>query len=311
MATPNLINQGVLLGDKQYYSPNAHLNSTNLFNLGMKGGEEMDNIGLVKTWAQMFKNVQPLYNFEQIAKKVRYTEGSKGVTWQTSIAVENPKVVEDLSESEKPGVDGQEFRIAFDKAFSITQTITYDHINSKYHLLVTQEPYNDGDRWIHYVKIMGGDNKKAYISKEFLSPGTEFYQISSYRGDEYDNVAASYGTEAGERDWHYYLGNSEAAYDFSITKKALLLAKSGRDQQGNPLRAWELVKFSKESEGYNYMLGDPSTNPSKILSNVYKGDKGAMNKDIVSKSWFFDLEKATMDKVMVDLHYELNVGCRR
>jgi len=305
MATPNLLHQGVLIGDKQYYNPNAHINSMNLFNAGMKGGEEMDNIGLVKTWAQIFKNVQPLYNFDQIAKKVRYTEGSKGVTWQTDITIENPKVVEDLSESEKPGIDGQEFRIAFDKAFSTTQTITYDHINSKYHLIVTQEPYNDGDRWIHYVKIMGADNKRAYISKEFLSPGTEFYQMSSYRGDEYDNVAASFGSEAGERDWHYYLGASEAAYDFSITKKALILAKSGKDQGGNPLRAWELVKFNKDSEAYKYMLGDPSTNPTKILNEVYKGDGKAMNKDIGSKNWFFDIEKATMDKVMVD--YTMNL----
>ncbi len=163
MATPNLISQGVLMGDKQYYNPNSHISSMNLFNSGMKGGVEMDNIGLVQVWSQIFKNVKPLYNFDQIAKKVRYTESSKGITWPTKIAMENPKVVEDLSESEKPGVDGQEFRIAFDKAFSTTQTITYDHINSKYQLIVTQEPYNDGDRWIHYVKIWGQDNKKAYI----------------------------------------------------------------------------------------------------------------------------------------------------
>ncbi len=305
MATPNLISQGVLMGDKQYYNPNSHISSMNLFNSGMKGGVEMDNIGLVQVWSQIFKNVKPLYNFDQIAKKVRYTESSKGITWPTKIAMENPKVVEDLSESEKPGVDGQEFRIAFDKAFSTTQTITYDHINSKYQLIVTQEPYNDGDRWIHYVKIWGQDNKKAYISKEFLAPGTEFYQISSYRGDEFDNVAASYGTEAGERYWHYYLGNSEAAYDFSITKKALLLAKAGQTQDGNPLRAWELVKFNKDSEAYSYMLSDPSVNPTRILNEVYKGDKGAMGKDVKSKSWFLDIEKATMDKVMVDYYTNL------
>lgn len=300
MATPNLISQGVLVADKQVYSPNAHVNSLNLFAAGMQNGTEMDNLGLIKTWSQIFRNVQPLYNFDQIAKQTMYTEGTRGVTWTTPIAMENPRIVEDLSETEKPGQDGQEFRIAFDKPFSISQTITYDHINNKYQLIVTQEPYNDGDRWIHYVKVMGGDNKRAYISKEFLSPGTQWYQISAFRGDEYDNIAASFRTEVGERQWHYYLGQSEVAYDFEISKKALLLSKSGVNTNGDALRVFELVKFQKDSEGFKYMLGDPSTNLSKVVKEAYKGDLKAMKGDIAGKSWFFEIEKATMDKLMYD-----------
>lgn len=304
MATPNLISQGVLVADKQYYNPNSHVNSANLFNMGMQGGNDMTDLGLVKTWAQIFRNVQPLYNFDSIAKQTLYTEGSKGVTWSTPIAMENPRIVEDLSESERPGQDGQEFKIAFDRPFSQTQSITYDHINNKYQLIITQEPYNDGDRWIHYVKIMGGDNKKAYISKEFLAPGTQWYQISAYRGDEYDNVAASFQTQVGERQWHYYLGQSEIAYNFEISKKALLLSKAGQTQEGNPLRVMELVKFQKDSEAFKYMLGEPSTNITKILTDVYKGDKKAMLGE-ATKSWLFEVEKTHMDKLMYD--YVMNL----
>src|SRR6476661_3794057 len=103
MATPNLIQQGVLIADKQYYSPNSHINSANLFNSAMRNGVEMDNIGLVKTWAQMFRNVQPLYNFDSIAKETMYVESEKGFTYSTAIALENPKVVEDLTDTEFPG----------------------------------------------------------------------------------------------------------------------------------------------------------------------------------------------------------------
>ena len=68
MATPNLLQQGVLVQDKQYYSPNTHITESNLFAAGIRKDVPMDDLGLVKTWTQIFRNVQPLYNFDQIAK---------------------------------------------------------------------------------------------------------------------------------------------------------------------------------------------------------------------------------------------------
>jgi hypothetical protein len=98
MATPNLLQQGILVTDKQYYSPNTHLNSANLFTAGIRKSEEkMDDLGLVKTWSQIFRNVKPLYNFAEIAKSTIQVESDKGFTWSTAIALENPKIVEDLS----------------------------------------------------------------------------------------------------------------------------------------------------------------------------------------------------------------------
>ena len=69
MSTPNLLQQGVLVQDKQYYSPNTHITERNLFAAGIRKDVPMDDLGLVKTWTQIFRNVQPLYNFDQIAKK--------------------------------------------------------------------------------------------------------------------------------------------------------------------------------------------------------------------------------------------------
>lgn len=307
MATPNLIQQGILVSDKQYYSPNTHLNSANLFDAAIKNGVEMDNIGLVKTWSQLFRTVKPLYNFTEIAKQTMLVKNDGGFTWQTAIALENPKIVEDLSESDKPGIDGQEFKVAFDKPFTVSQTITYDHINNKFQLIVAQEPYKDGDRWIHVLKIFGVSAKNAYISKEFLAPGTMYYQISANVGDEYDTIAASLQSQAGERTWTYHLGNSEVAYDFEITKKALLQLKAGEDA-GSKYRVWELYKFAVGSDGFNYMMGEPSVNITKVLQGAYKGDLKAMKTDIQGKNWFYEIERATMDKVMYDWHMNLMWG---
>lgn len=84
----------------------------------------------------------------------------KGFTWSTAVTLENPIVVEDLSESDKPGIDGQEFKVAFNRPFSVTNVITYDHIHNKFQLIVTKEPYKDGDRWVHHLKIDGVAAKK-------------------------------------------------------------------------------------------------------------------------------------------------------
>ena len=61
MSTPNLLQQGVLVQDKQYYSPNTHITESNLFAAGIRKEVPMDDLGLVKTWTQIFRNVQPLY----------------------------------------------------------------------------------------------------------------------------------------------------------------------------------------------------------------------------------------------------------
>ena len=307
--TPNLIQQGVLVVDKQYYSPSAHITESNLLDSQVRKDVPMDNLGLIKTWSQIFRNVQPLYDFDRIAKTTKSVESDKGFTWTTCVAIENPILVEDLSDSDKAGIDGQEFKVAFNKPFSVTNVITYDHIHNKFQLIVTQEPYKDGDGWIHHLKIDGVSARNAYLSKEFLAPGTQYYKITSRRGDNNDTVASTFQTEAGEREWHYRLSNTEVAKTFSIDKKSLIMLQSGKSKDlGQNYRVWELYKFSKDSEAYKYMLGEPSVNPSKVLSDVYKGDKKAFNKDLIGKNWFWEIERSTMDQLMQEWAMNLMWG---
>ena len=309
MSTPNLLQQGVLVQDKQYYSPNTHITESNLFAAGIRKEVPMDDMGLVKTWTQIFRNVQPLYNFDQIAKTTVSVDSDKGFTWSTAVALENPIVVEDLSESDKPGIDGQEFKVAFNRPFSVTNVITYDHIHNKFQLIVTKEPYKDGDRWVHHLKIDGVAAKNSYLSKEFLAPGTQYYKITSRRGDNNDTVASTFQSEVGERLWHYRLSNTEIAKGFSIDKKSLIQLQSGKAKDlGNDFRVWELYKFAPGSDAYKYMVGEPSTNITKIVNEVYKGDKNAAKKDIVGKNWFMEIERATMDQLMVEWTMNLMWG---
>jgi len=309
MSTPNLLQQGVLVQDKQYYSPNTHIVESNLFASTIKKELPMDDMGLIKTWSQIFRNVQPLYEFDKIAKNPVSVESDRGFTWSTAVTIENPMVVEDLSESDKPGADGQVFKIAFNKPFSVTNVISYDHIHNDFQLIVTQEPYKSGDYWIHHLAIDGVSSKNAYLSKEFLVPGTYYYNITSKRGDNNDTVASSLRSEVGEREWHYRLSNTEVAKTFSIDKKSLIMLQSGKSKDlGLNYRVWELYKFAPGSEGYNYMVGDPSTNLSKIVNSAYKGDSKAAAKDIVGKNWFMEMERACMNDLMKDWTMNLMWG---
>lgn len=309
MSTPNLLKQGLLVQDKQYYSPNTHITESNLFSAGIKKEVPMDDLGLVKTWTQMFKDVQPLYNFDQIAKTTLSVESDRGITWSTAITLENPIIVADLSESDKPGVDGQEFKVAFNKPFSVTNVITYDHIYNDFQLLITQEPYKDGDYWVHHLKIDGIAAKNSYLSKEFLTPGTKYYKITSKRGDNNDTVASTFQSEIGERLWTYRLSNTEIAKTFSIDKKSLIQLQAGKSKDcGSNYRVWELYKFKPGSDAYKYMIGEPSTNMSKIVNNVYKGDISAAKADIAGKNWFMEIERATMDQLMYEWTMNLMWG---
>lgn len=307
--TPNLLQQGILMQDKVLYSPSSHITEANLFSSGMKKEVPMDDMGLIKTWAQMWRNVQPLYNFDKIAKTTVSVDSDKGFTWSTTVAMEDPIIVEDLSDSDKPGIDGQEFKVAFNKPFSITNVITYDHINNKFQLIVTKEPYKSGDYWVHHLKIDGVSAKNAYLSKEFLTPGTKYYKITSRRGDNNDTVASSFYSEVGERHWTYRLSNTEIAKDFRIDKKSLIQLMNGNSKQtGADYRVWEVYKFANDSDGYKYMIGDPSTNLTKIVKEAYKGDAKSAVKDIVGKNWFWEIEKKTMDQLMYEWTMNLMWG---
>lgn len=309
MSTPNLLQQGVLVQDRQYYSPNSHITESNLFAAGIRKEVPMDDLGLVKTWTQLFRNVKPIYNFDEIAKTPVSVESDKGFTWSTTVTLENPMIVADLSESEKPGIDGQEFKIAFNRPFSVTNVITYDHIHNPFQLIVTQEPYKDGDQFVHTVKIDGVAAKNAYLSKQYLSPGTQYYKITSRRGDNNDTVASTFQSEVGERKWHYSLSNTEVAKYFSVDKKSLILLQSGKSKDlGMDYRVWELYKFAPGSDGHKHMIGEPSTNMTKIVNNAYNGDPKAARKDIIGRNWFMEAEKACMDELMYEWTMNLMWG---
>lgn len=296
--TPSLINQGILLSDKHFYNPNTHLNSSNLFTaVTNRSGYELEDIGIVNTWAQMYRHVQPLYNFNDIAKKEVYIKSSTGFKWQTPVALENPKVVELLTDEVEVGRGEEEFKVIFDKAFSVTETITYDHLYSDISAIVVDEPYKTVSGYVHTLKVFGSNVKHKAFSREVFATGTQWYSISAHRGDEFDTKASSFSTDIGMREWAMYLGTSEAAADFHFTKKAVLELLHNKDSR---LRVCQLTKFDQNSEGYKYMIGNPGTHLSQVLANVYKGDKKAMNKDVEGKNWFWEIEKITMDKLMKD-----------
>ena len=87
------------------------------------------------------------------------------------------------------------------------------------------------------------------------------------------------------------------------------MLQSGKSKDvGTDYRVWELYKFAPGSDAYKYMIGEPSTNITKIVNEVYKGDKNAAKKDIVGKNWFMEIERATMDQLMYEWTMNLMWG---
>lgn len=270
MATPAL-NNGIFTGEVTA-SIGSDLSTYNILDLSSKfGASKRDDMGPVDLWIDAQKIDSPLYRFSSFGgKNIEYVKHERGeFTWQTPITNELPFVVEDVDPSNvTKGIDGQTFKIKFNKRFGHTAKLSYDKMNG-FDVVVTQEDIiPTGDGYVHTVRPVNNGSSN-YLDNQFLKQGTKWFHAGSSAGEfdqKYDSVDAS----AGYREYYNFVGNSMATFEYTVGTNAAKMLEAGIDVPNNKLDLMGMWKVTDAS------LRDPSITDLNQLKGALGGQKGLM-----------------------------------
>jgi hypothetical protein len=213
--------------------------------------------GMIYLWNQRKLMNTPLISMAELQNSVMYVNGAEGkFRYSVPYDLGMPYVVEDMTgEIEKPGIDGQKFKIKLsENCFTNTDIITYDYRDGVTLYITEDEIYEESDGWVYTVLIPTAD-KKNYFPKRFLQPGTEYCKLTNVNG-EYDTQKSSIFLRQGSLDLEMQIGGGRSVYHW-ITAYADMMKVDG----GDPRYQWmnqygdlrrnnsTLVFFNKDQEG--------------------------------------------------------------
>jgi hypothetical protein len=255
--TPSLtgLNNSVIVGQTKFdIGKMTDLNS--LFSLYKKDSFTTYK-GMIHLWNQRRLMNTPLISMTELMNSVMYVNGAEG-KFRYSIPYDLglPYSVEDMTgDIEKPGIDGQKFKIKLsENCFTNTDIITYDYRDGITLYITEDEIYEESDGWV-YTVVIPTANKKTYFPKKFLQPGVEYCKITNVNG-EYDTQKSSIWLRQGSLDLEMQVGGGRSVYHW-ITAYADMLKVDGGDPRYGYLNQYgnlgknnsTLVFFNKDQEG--------------------------------------------------------------
>jgi hypothetical protein len=213
--------------------------------------------GMIHLWNQRRLMNTPLINMTEMNSSVMYINGAEGkFRYSVPYNIGLPYIVEDLTGGiEKPGIDGQKFKIKLsENCYTNTDIITYDYRDGVSLYITEEEIYEESDGWVYTVALPQA-NKKNFFPKRFLQPGTEYMKITNVNG-EYDTQKSSIWLRQGALDLEMQVGGGRSVYHW-ITAYADMLKVDGGDPRYGYLNQYSdlrknnstLVFFNKDQNG--------------------------------------------------------------
>lgn len=171
------------------------------------------------TQTQLYAN-----DFQQMLDKSTpyfIDSNSEAFKWDINVPYEFPKVVELPEETElleKPGIDGQEFQLVFDKKeFVLNDVITSQKMELSTPLVVVKDPTPYNSAWLYTFTILSENPNIDFIHKKFFQVGVEFEFLFNLVGEFttdlsglptmgskitlFESLGAGFGVEHSVTDW--------------------------------------------------------------------------------------------------------------
>lgn len=305
-AVPLTLQNGIYLQTREYRHE-THLDTAHLMQMDAGRAGDTTDLGLITPWITTGYMERPgMWDLiGQGKNRVLFTEGH---IWKFKqpIAEQPTIIVADISNSQKPGIDGTTFQIKLNKRTFGNSAIISPNKFSGLELYVTaDEIRHDGDGWVYNVKLNSTNKKYKFFPKELLQAGTIFFQIGSVIG-EYGKTYNDMGNFTnGHREFYNYVGEGVANTHFTVTRDAAL-SKVSRDcviglQQYR--KVIEMFQLRPGSAAYD--ISRQGQSPTEVYMkefNMTANDAAkAVQADIVKKSWVPEVEMLAMRIVERDV----------
>lgn len=301
---PLSLSGGIFLSATEY---NNQMNAdhAHISNLQKKHGLAPTNLGIIEYFINSgFLETQgSLFNLPGEGTPIEVNGGI--YTYETPLAMDEFYIVEDLSGVDGPvGKDEQPFRLRFNrKAVGNRVTITPSPYLDLQLLVTDDEIVKDGNTAIYTVSVVGQNAKNRGFDKKFLASGTRYAQGSSFFG-EFSTIAQDLEWGGKMAKFYNYVGQTRAAVNYTVSDEAahMRVPETEFASLANYRKVLNMYLMKPGTEGFEYQVAGPnSTGLGEVLTNVYKGDKKALRKDILLHSWVPEIEALALQRLELDV----------
>lgn len=176
--------------------------------------------GLLALWNQRSIINTPLINMTELKNNVMYIPNTEGrfrysVPYETGL----PYIWVNLeAETDKPGLDGQPFKIAMskDSGYTNTDRIIADLRDGIELYITEQEVEETADYDVFTVTLTSFNRRGTFYPQEYMQPGIQYIKLSNING-EYDQQKSNITTRSGFLQLEMELGGGHRSVTHSIT----------------------------------------------------------------------------------------------
>lgn len=306
--TPITLGGGIYLRTTDYHH-STHLDKAHVLQVNARGGFAPTDLGVVDYFIQSgyMDDMGAVYDFGKMGKnRVAVTSSDGMYTWEQVEAYDDFYIVEDLSCTDRPGIDEQPIKLRMNRrAVGNSGSITVDKF-AEQDLVVTQdEIVKDGDTWIYTFVPKGLGVKEAGYPKSFLTAGTKYVRKSSFHGANttiYDDLG-DWGTRVSK--FYNYVGKTDAQKHFVVGGGA-----SGMSIHGGEVKS--MKEYQRVMEMWLFRAGsdamDMQLRGEDPIKRIYGGDVKKAERDIVQGAWMSEVEALAMKRLELDIEYEAYWG---
>ena len=304
MSNTPVLNNGLFVRDTSF-KVESHVDSYHLLNLVKQ--EQPTDLGVVDLWAMTQKVEAPLYQLASFkGRNVISVDDPKGqYKWRIPTAQDLTIIVEDISDVDKPGIDGTTFRIKTNRrSFGYGSVLGFSKYAGPELYVVPEdvakiEPHGDG--WAYTVQLVNNDNFR-FIDKRYLKNGTKIFRKTSVRGEHgrsYDDLGV---LSSGYREYYNYVGGAEAHSHYSVSSRAALIEKNGVTANGG-------LKVTEIWRSFDPGL-DPTITTLDGMVNKMGEDyvRRSMSNGTLLRGWLPAMEAAHVSKIARDIETYLMWG---
>lgn len=304
MSNTPVLNNGLFVRDTSF-KVESHVDSYHLLNLVKQ--EQPTDLGVVDLWAMTQKVEAPLYQLASFkGRNVIPVDDPKGqYKWRIPTAQDLTIIVEDISDVDKPGIDGTTFRIKTNRrSFGYGSVLGFSKYAGPELYVVPEdvakiEPHGDG--WAYTVQLVNNDNFR-FIDKKYLKNGTKIFRKTSVRGEHgrsYDDLGV---LSSGYREYYNYVGGAEAHSHYSVSSRAALIEKNGVTANGG-------LKVTEIWRSFDPGL-DPTITTLDGMVNKMGEDyvRRSMSNGTLLRGWLPAMEAAHVSKIARDIETYLMWG---
>src|ERR1700760_90810 len=227
MATPTVI-PGIFLHESRL-NLQSHLDLLQLSQLAAP--VTPTDMGIIDLWAFKRKAEVPLLAMNITSQNVQYIEGNS-YTYELATASDSSTyIVQDISSSPTPGIDGEEFPILVNnnKLGGYGSRLKFD-LTSPIELEVSSRQIKPkGEHYNYYVKMVPSFNGEKSVPLQYLTFGSKIYKLAATRsrefGQEWDSWAIS---GSSTKKFVNFVSTAEFQSSYHITREAAIFSDGKR-----------------------------------------------------------------------------------